>query len=91
MQARFARRFKIVVDVENTTDWSRDRAPRDEIISHSLVAVHTMLAVDDGVFVSLLDPPEDARAVVAGCVNDGICALIQIVRPPRDHWSRFYI
>ncbi len=62
---------KIVVDVENTTDWSRDRAPRDEIISHSLVAVHTMLAVDDGVFVSLLDPPEDARAVVAGCVNDG--------------------
>ena len=28
---------------------------------HSLVAVHTLLAVDDGAFVSLLDPPDDAR------------------------------
>ena len=56
------RSSKVAVAVENTTDWSRDRAPRDEVVSHSLVAVHTMLAVDDGAFVSLLDPPEDARA-----------------------------
>jgi hypothetical protein len=28
---------KVVVAVENTTDWTRDRASRDEIISHSLV------------------------------------------------------
>jgi hypothetical protein len=62
---------KIVVVVENTTDWSGDRAPRDEVVSRSLVAVHTMLAIDDGVFVSLLDPPVGARASVAGCVNDG--------------------
>src|SRR6185436_1081699 len=62
---------KVVVGVENTTDWWRDRALRDEIISHSLVAVHTMLAVDDGSFLSLLDPPQDARAVAAECVNDG--------------------
>ena len=30
-----------------------------------------MLAVDDGAFVSLLDPPQDARQAIAGCVNDG--------------------
>ncbi len=62
---------KVTVTVSNTTDWSRDRAPRDEVVSHSLVAVHTMLAVDDGAFVSLLDPPERARVAAAGCVNDG--------------------
>jgi hypothetical protein len=33
--------------------------------------VHTLLAVDDGTFVSLLDPPEAAAAAVAGCRNDG--------------------
>ena len=30
-----------------------------------------MLALDDGVFVSLLDPPADARGLAAGCRNEG--------------------
>ncbi len=30
-----------------------------------------MLAVDDGSFVSLLDPPEEARLAVADCHSDG--------------------
>jgi hypothetical protein len=30
-----------------------------------------MLAVDDGVFVSLLDPPSHATDAAAGCVNEG--------------------
>ncbi len=62
---------KVAVVVENTIDWSVEGAQRDEVVSRSLVAVHTMLAVDDGAFVSLLDPPGDAREAVAGCVNDG--------------------
>ena len=62
---------KVVVVVENMSDWSRLGAPRDEVVRHSLVAVHTMLAVEDGAFVSLLDPPADARDAVAGCANDG--------------------
>ena len=37
----------------------------------SLVAVHTLLAVEDGVFVSLLDPPAYAVGAVAGCRSDG--------------------
>ena len=32
-------------------------AGRDEVIRRSLVAVHTLVAADDGRFVSLLDPP----------------------------------
>ncbi len=60
---------KVVVAVENTTDWSRDRAPRDEIISHSLVAVHTMLAVDDGV-VRVVARPARGRPCRGGGVRE---------------------
>ena len=37
----------------------------------SLVAVHTLLAMDNGSFISLLDPPASAQAAVAECVSDG--------------------
>ena len=47
------------------------RASRDEVMRRSLVAVHTLLAIDDGTFVSSLDPPPPAAAAVAGCHNDG--------------------
>ena len=57
--------------VENVTDWSDLDAPRDVAMRHSLVAVHTLLAVDDGRFVSLLDPPDDARGAVSGCTSEG--------------------
>ena len=57
--------------------------PRDEVVRHSLVAVHTLLAVDDGAFVSLLDPPEDAAAAVAGCANDGTFPVLVGARAPR--------
>ena len=62
---------KITVEVANTTDWRGEGADRDAVMARSLVAVHTLLAVDDGAFVSLLDPPEAAAEAVAGCTNDG--------------------
>ncbi len=37
----------------------------------SLLGVHTLLAVDDGAFVSLLDPPDDAVQATKGCHSDG--------------------
>jgi hypothetical protein len=63
--------LKVSVAVENTGDWFQPGARRDDALLRSAVAVHTMLAVDDGAFVSLLDPPVDARQAVAGCANDG--------------------
>ena len=36
-------------------------------MGHCLVAVHTMLAVAGGTFVSLLDPPDDAVPAVGRC------------------------
>ncbi len=59
------------VTVENTTSWSQPRATRDEMVRHSLVAVHTLIAVEGGTFLSLLDPPEDAAEALASCHNEG--------------------
>jgi hydrogenase maturation protease len=63
--------LKVGIIVTNDTDWSVPDAPREVVMSRSLVAVHTLLAIDDGTFVSLLDPPDSAREAVAGCCNDG--------------------
>ena len=49
----------------------RRRDDRDAVMSRSLLAVHTLLAVDGGAFVSLLDPPAWATEAVAGCDNRG--------------------
>jgi hypothetical protein len=62
---------KVTVIVENTTAWEGTSARRESVMGQSLVAVHTMLAVDQGSFVSLFDPPVDARAAVESCHNDG--------------------
>jgi hypothetical protein len=62
---------KIAVTVENTTSWTGSGLHRDDAMGHSLIAVHTMLAVDDGRFISLLDPPDAAAAVAAACRSDG--------------------
>jgi hypothetical protein len=59
------------VTVQNSTLWSEKGAPRDEIVRRSLVAVHTLLAVDDGVFISQLDPPDFAAAAIKACDSDG--------------------
>ena len=44
---------------------------RDDAMPLSLISVHTMLAVDDGRFVSLLDPPDDAAPAARACQSDG--------------------
>jgi hypothetical protein len=62
---------KLRVVVENTTPWSGPETSRDEIVRHSLVALHVMLALDGATFVSMLDPPPEASVAVAGCINDG--------------------
>lgn len=59
------------VTVENVTDWAETDVPRTEAMRRSLVAVHTLLHADDARFISLLEPPEFARAAVEGCTNEG--------------------
>jgi hypothetical protein len=62
---------KLTVTVENTTPWSGSGLHRDDAMVQSLIAVHTMLAVGDGKFVSILDPPDEAAALVSACRGEG--------------------
>ncbi len=62
---------KFRVEVANVTPWSAPGAPRDDVVRRSLTAVHTLLAVHHGRFLSLIDYPEFATAAVASCVNEG--------------------
>jgi hydrogenase maturation protease len=63
--------LKVSINVENATEWDDAGADRDMVMRSSLIAVHTLLAVDDGSFVSLLEPSPGAEQAVAGCANDG--------------------
>jgi hypothetical protein len=60
-------RLRLVV--ENASAWHNPRADRGVALRHSLVAAHSLLGVDQGVFVSLLDPPEWAKAAAETCQN----------------------
>jgi len=58
---------KLTVVTENTSAWDPDAAPRHEAVRRSLVATHTLVAVDDGAFVSSLEPPDWAASAVEAC------------------------
>lgn len=62
---------KFTVEVANITPWSQPGAPRDDVVRRSLAAVHTLLAVHHGQFLSLIDYPEFAAGAVASCRNEG--------------------
>jgi hydrogenase maturation protease len=64
--------FKLRVRIENQTPLEYiDQLGRDEVLLRSLVSTHTILGVCEGEFVSLVDPPEEWRALAAGCQNEG--------------------
>jgi hypothetical protein len=60
---------KIRLRIENVTAWNEPNTTRNDILRSSFVGTHTLLAVQGGRFISLLDPPEWARPAVASCVN----------------------
>ena len=63
--------LKVTIAVENTTDWDEPTADRDTAMRRSLIAVHTVLAIDNGSFISLLEPPPFAEHAVTHCTSDG--------------------
>ena len=62
---------KVEVTVENATAGGKDASRRADVVAQSLVAVHTMLAVDGATFVSLLDPPGAAAEAAVACRSVG--------------------
>jgi hypothetical protein len=55
--------------IENTDSWGEVGDGRDSALRRALIASHILIAATEGVFVSLLDPPEWARSAVNLCVN----------------------
>lgn len=69
--------IKLTVRVENLSPWPPSQLPRgaappdrNEVLRHTLIAVHSLLHVEGGSFVSLLDPPPAALDAVASCRNE---------------------
>jgi hypothetical protein len=55
--------------VENASAWHDPSADRSVALRHSLVAAHSLIGIDQGVFLSLLDPPEWAKPFAEACQN----------------------
>jgi hydrogenase maturation protease len=65
------RLFKLSVQIENTTPETGAVEVRHEaIVLQSFVSTHAILQVQQGRFVSLLEPPEALQAAAQGCRNE---------------------
>jgi hypothetical protein len=64
--------YQVAVHVVNRSPFEfSETTSRDEMLPYALAAAHTILAVRDGDFVSLLDPPDALREAAAECQNAG--------------------
>ncbi len=63
--------FKIMAVVRNTSALDDPEASRENALLQSLVSTHTILGVEGGEFVSLLEPPAELQEQTAACQNVG--------------------
>jgi hydrogenase maturation protease len=64
--------FKVSIRILNLTQFEDAKTrSRDEALMHTLASTHTVLGVNDGEFVSLLETPESYREAAAKCHNIG--------------------
>ena len=64
--------FKVGVDVVNKTPvLEADLENQEAVLLRTFASTHTILHIEDGEFVSLMDPPEPLRALAASCKNEG--------------------
>jgi hypothetical protein len=59
--------FVLTVKIMNTAPW--DGQDREEVLRQTFVSTHTILRVEGGEFVSLMDPPEELRRFAEECEN----------------------
>jgi hypothetical protein len=60
---------KIAVTIRNESEFAGSSDNRDAVLMHSMLSTHSILCVDGGEFMSLLEPSEDAAALAAECKN----------------------
>jgi hydrogenase maturation protease len=64
--------WKLTIRIENVTPLAgADREERAAAQLRAFASTHAILTVQDGAFVSLLDPPDDLREAAAQCRNVG--------------------
>jgi hypothetical protein len=64
--------FKITVRVRNLTAFNPDEeTARKQALMFSLLSAHTILGIENGEFISLLDPPAGLADQTAHCANIG--------------------
>jgi hypothetical protein len=63
---------KVTARIHNLTSYdTSQRQSRADALMYSLVSAHTILVLENGQFISMLDPPETLRSLVADCRNLG--------------------
>jgi hydrogenase maturation protease len=64
--------YKLSVQIENNTALEHPGGvSREQAVLDALASTHTILSVQNGEFLSLIDPPHECREVAAACVNEG--------------------
>lgn len=64
--------YRLTVRIENHTRMApASVTDREQASLYSFASTHTILAVQDAGFVSLMDPPEALKDAAAGCDNQG--------------------
>ena len=62
--------YRLSVQIENTTQvGAKVQEQRDAILLHSFVSTHTILHVQQGAFISLLETPDELQDAAKACKN----------------------
>lgn len=77
--------FKITVRISNTTaTQGSDPSSRDLALMQSLLSAHTILGINGGEFVSLIDPPDALKEIASRCNNVGTWPVLAGEEGQRD-------
>ncbi|MBV8114770.1 MAG: hypothetical protein JO300_08515 [Silvibacterium sp.] len=61
---------KVTVSIRNLTAYGQPEN-RADALKYSFLSTHTILRLEDGEFISLLDPPDNLKSLAAACSNAG--------------------
>jgi hypothetical protein len=77
--------YKTKIKILNITSFENagDRS-RDDALMRSFVSTHTILTIENGGFISLLDPPDSFREKAASCNNMGTYPVLVGQEGDRD-------
>jgi hypothetical protein len=63
---------KLTIKVANRSELYVRATNRDEALPSALIAAHAVITVENGRFISLLDPSEEFRVAVSACKQEGV-------------------